>query len=126
MGRRTIQGGNGRRHGGQVLPLLLVAVLLAGVAGLGLVRLAVASSQRSAAQAAADAAALAGAAEGEGAARRLAVANEAEVVSYRTDGLDVEVVVRRRGVTATARARWSLVPRSAVVRPMSRQMAPAE
>lgn len=126
MRGRTIQGGTGRRHSGQVLPLVLVALLLAGVAGLGLVRLAVVSSQRSAAQAAADAAALAGAAEGEGAARRLAVANESEVLSYQSDGLDVEVVVRRRGVTATARARWLLVPSPAIVRPRSRATAPDE
>lgn len=91
--------------GGQVLPLLLVVVLLAGVVGLGLVRVAVASAHRSSAQAAADAAALAGAAEGEDAARRLATANDAEVLSYRSDGMEVEVVVRRREVVATARAR---------------------
>jgi outer membrane lipoprotein SlyB len=88
--------------------LVLAALLLAGLVGLGLVRLAAASSSRSAAQAAADAAALAGAADGEGAARHLAAVNGAEVVTYRSDGLDVEVVVRRRGVTARARARWVL------------------
>ena len=86
--------------------LLLVALLLAGVMGLGLVRVAVASSRRSAAQAAADASALAGAAEGEEAAQRLAGVNQAELVSYRADGFDVEVVVRRDGVEAVARARF--------------------
>lgn len=92
---------------GQVLPLLLVALVLAGVVGAGLVRVAVASSRRSGAQAAADAAALAGATEGEAGARRLAAANGATLVSYRQEGVEVEVVVERHGVTAGARARWN-------------------
>lgn len=140
MRQRATQSDGCRGTKGQVLPLVLVAVLLAGVAGLGLIRVAVASSRRSAVQAAADAAALAGAAEGEDAARRLAAANGGEVVSYWADGLEVEVVVRRRGVTATARARWSTgrasalgayvegtvipyAPRRAIRQPGSRQLA---
>lgn len=115
--RRRAMPKRGGGQTGQVLPLILIAMLLAGLAGLGLIRLAVASSRRAGAQAAADAAALAGAADGEGAARRLAAANGAEVLSYRTDGFDVEVVVRRHGVSATARARWLVVALPATLRP---------
>lgn len=89
------------------MPLLAVLLVLAGLAGLGLVRLAVAASDRSACQAAADAVALAGAGGGRRAAVEVAAANGAELRSYRSDGYDVVVQVVRRGHTARARARWS-------------------
>ena len=99
-----------RPQRGQVLPLVLIGLLLAGLVGAGLVRLAVVESRRSSAQAAADAAALAGAADGEGAARRLAAENGARIVAYEPAGRDVRVVVERAGVRAHARARWVSEP----------------
>jgi Flp pilus assembly protein TadG len=57
------------------------------------------------AQRAADAAALAGAAEGEAAAREVAVANGAELVSWRAEGLDVWVVVVLGVARGEAKAR---------------------
>lgn len=100
-GRRAASG-----ERGQVVPLLAVVMVFVALVGVGLVHLAAASARRGAAQAAADAAALAGASAGESAAGEAASANGASLVSFRTDGLDVVVVVRRRDVTATARARW--------------------
>ena len=99
--RRTASG-----ERGQVVPLLAVVMVFVALVGVGLVHLAGASARRGAAQAAADAAALAGALAGESAAGEAASANGASLVSFRTDGLDVVVVVHRRDVTATARARW--------------------
>ncbi|QXC59818.1 hypothetical protein KSP35_15720 [Aquihabitans sp. G128] len=96
----------GRGQGGQVVPLVAVALLLAGVLGLGLVHLAAGASRRAAAQAAADAAALAGAAGGRAAATEVAAANQARLVRYREEGDDVVVAVERRGARASARARW--------------------
>lgn len=95
-------------HGdsGQAAPLLAVALVLLATIGLGLVHLATAAGQRSLAQATADAVALAGAADGEEAARRVAEANQSIVVSYRQEGVEVEVTVERGGVRASARARW--------------------
>lgn len=94
---------------------MAVALLLAGLVGMGLVRVASAAARQGAAQAAADAAALAGAAEGADAAEAVAAANEAQVVAYRGDGADVVVTVERRGHQAMARARW--VPDTVVGRP---------
>ncbi|NLD78082.1 MAG: hypothetical protein GX643_15610 [Acidimicrobiales bacterium] len=91
---------------GQVVPVMAVALLLAAVLGLGLVRVAGAAAQRAAAQAAADAAALAGAEDGRPGAVAAAEANGAVLVSYLHDHLDVEVEVTRRGHRAAARARW--------------------
>jgi D-alanyl-D-alanine carboxypeptidase/Putative Flp pilus-assembly TadE/G-like len=99
LGRR---GGGG--DGGQVVPLAVAMVGLLVVALLALVPAAAALSQRTQAGTAADAAALAGAAEGEEAARRLAEANGAEVVTYEQVGGEVEVRVRVGDVEATARA----------------------
>lgn len=73
-------------------------------------RLAGTAAQKAAAQAAADASALAGAADGRAAADAVATANGAGIVSYRTAGFDVLVVVERRGVRAEARARWAAIP----------------
>lgn len=97
---------NDRRQRGQIVPLLAVALVLFGVVALGLVRLSATVTHRSSAQAAADAAALAGAVDGPDAAREVADANDAQVVAYAQDGVDVQVTVERRGVRATARARW--------------------
>lgn len=91
---------------GQVVPLMAVALVLFGLVALGLVRLAVTVTHRSAAQAAADATALAGAVDGADAAREVAEANDAQVVTYIDDGGEVQVTIERRGVRATARARW--------------------
>jgi hypothetical protein len=79
-----------------------VALVLVGVVGLGLVRVAVAAARQGAAQAAADAVALAGVADGQ-------------VEAYRRAGADVVVTVERRGHRATARARW--VPDEVAARP---------
>jgi uncharacterized protein YcbK (DUF882 family) len=87
-----------------VLPL--VALLLVAIAGLtvavGDVGLDVVTAAR--ARAAADAAALAGAADGEAAARRMALANGATLVDYATAGQEVQVTVAVAGVEARARA----------------------
>lgn len=100
---------------GQVVPLIAVVLLLAALVGVGLVHVGAAAARQSLAQAAADAAALAGAEQGREAAAGLAAANGAELVGYREevvalDAVDVEVVVRRRGHTARARARWTPTP----------------
>ncbi len=91
---------------GQVVPILAVVLVLAGILAFGLVHVAVAASQKASAEAAAEAAALAGAAEGPGAARSVARENGARVVGYVTLDVDVLVTVVRRGIQATARARW--------------------
>lgn len=102
-----------RSQRGQVVPLLAVALVLFGVVALGLVRVSTAVTQRSAAQAAADATALAGAVDGPAAADEVAAANGARVVAYLDGGGEVEVTVERRGVRATARARWDPVDATA-------------
>jgi hypothetical protein len=89
-----------------VAPLVLVAVLFAGLVVFGVGRIGHAATLRASAQAAADASALAGAADGRDAAASIAAENHADLVSFRQVGDDVVVTVRRRGATATARARW--------------------
>lgn len=106
-----------RRQGGQVVPVLAVALLLAALLGVGLVRLAGADARRAAAQAAADASALAGADGGRPAAEAMAAANGAVLVSYRSTDLDVVVVVERQRVRAEARARWGVDQPVARTRP---------
>lgn len=96
-----------RGAGGQVVPLLAALLLVTGLVGVGLVELAATASRRAAATAAADAAALAGAAEGRPAAAVVARENGARLLAYREVGADVTVTVERRGVRASARARWS-------------------
>ncbi len=95
---------------GQAVPMVAAMLVLVGLLGVGLVRVAAASAGRSATQAAADAAALAGAADGRDAAARLARRNGAELTSYEEVDLDVVVVVRRGRFTARARARWTATP----------------
>lgn len=94
---------------------MAMALLLVGVVGLGLVRVAATAARQGAAQAAADAVALAGAADGPDAADTVAAANDARVEAYRSAGGDVVVTVERRGHRATARARW--VPDEVAARP---------
>ena len=104
---------------GQALPLLAAVLVVAGVVALVVADLGVAAVERAKARTAADAAALAGAAEGESAARHVAEANDATLVSFVADGMFVEVVVRSG--RATARATAEGVPvcqRSPVTRPV--------
>jgi hypothetical protein len=89
---------------GSVTPFVAILMVLVGMLCLGLGRLGGTATARARAQTAADAAALAGAAEGEDAARELARANGAEVLEVRTEGADLQVLVRIRGVEAWARA----------------------
>jgi D-alanyl-D-alanine carboxypeptidase-like protein/putative Flp pilus-assembly TadE/G-like protein len=89
---------------GSVTPLLAVLVLAVGGLCLGLGRLGGTANAMAKAQTAADAAALAGAVDGEDAARELAAANGATVVSIDGDGPEMQVTVRLHGVEARARA----------------------
>lgn len=115
MGRQRWRDPQVRQSRGQVVPLVAVALLVAGLVGMGVVRLAAAAARQSAAQAAADAAALAGAAEGPEVAEAVADANEGRILTYRREGADVVVSIERRGHRATARARW--VPDEVAGRP---------
>ncbi|HVE45975.1 MAG TPA: pilus assembly protein TadG-related protein [Acidimicrobiales bacterium] len=90
---------------GQVLPLVAVMVVAAGVGCLVLGRLGGAAVARAQAVTAADAAALAGAAAGRDAARVSAKANGARMTRYEELGLDVRVEVELGGARASARAR---------------------
>lgn len=81
---------------------LLCCLLVVGVAN--------SASERAAAQSAADAAALAGAAEGQGAAQKLASANDAALLSFDRDGPFVFVRIERNGVVAEARAEKQIRP----------------
>lgn len=92
---------------GQVLPLVAVIVVLAGLVSVVLGRLGGAATARARAATAADAAALAGAAAGPAAARELARENGGLVVEYERDGTDTEVVVELGAAVARARARRS-------------------
>src|SRR5687768_9752706 len=94
-------GGDDR---GQAVPIVLGLMAVAVVAALALLPLVEAAQQRTAARNAADAAALAGAAEGEDAARAVAVANGAELVRWRVHGLDVWVEVTVGDARAAAKA----------------------
>lgn len=94
------------RSRGQAAPLALLWLFAATALVLGLVRVGVVVSDRAHAQAAADAVALAAAAAGEPAAASIAQANRVQLLAVREVGDDVVVQIQRRGVTATARARW--------------------
>jgi hypothetical protein len=95
------------REAGQATPLVLAVIALAVVLLLALVPLMRAASARAQAQSAADAAALAGAAEGEQAAREVAAANGAELVTWRAAGPDVWVTVTVGEARAAAKAHRS-------------------
>ena len=90
---------------GSALPVLVLGVVLAGTLALEVGRLGGAAGSRARAQTAADAAALAGAADGEPAARALAEANDARLVSFEERGADTRVVVELGPARATGRAR---------------------
>jgi hypothetical protein len=90
---------------GQVLPLVALLVVLAGVACLGLGRIGGAAVARAQAVTAADAAALAGAADGRAAALDAAAWNGGHLVTFEELGTDVRVRVELRGARASARAR---------------------
>ena len=94
-----------RAEEGQALPLLLLALLLAGATMLALARLGVVATHDARARTAADAAALAGAAEGAGPATALASANGGRVVAFDQLGDDVRVDVEIGDRRATAQAR---------------------
>jgi hypothetical protein len=90
---------------GQVLPLVALAVVIAGGGALLLGHLGEAAVSRAAARTAADAAALAGAAEGERAARDVAGANGATLLRFEVLGQDTRVTVRVGAAQAVGRAR---------------------
>ncbi|MEO7836175.1 MAG: hypothetical protein ABIS21_00870, partial [Acidimicrobiales bacterium] len=90
---------------GQVLPLMALLVVAAGVVCLVLGRLGGAAVARAQAVTAADAAALAGSASGREAARQSATANGALLVNYEEFGFDSRVEVELGGARASARAR---------------------
>ena len=94
-----------RTERGAVLPLVALAMVMAGGGAVLLGRLGEAAVARTAARTAADAAALAGAAEGEAAAREVAAANGATVVRYQREGRDTRVTVRVGPAEAVGRAR---------------------
>jgi hypothetical protein len=89
---------------GSAAPLLAVLVVAVGGLCFALGRMGGQVDDRARAQTAADAAALAGAADGEGAARALARANGARVLSIEVDGHEVQVTVRVGEAEAVARA----------------------
>src|SRR5215210_4009143 len=90
---------------GQALPLLLLAVLLAGATLLAVAHLGRDATGDARARTAADAAALAGAAEGEAAAEAVAEANGGRLSAFERLGDDVRVVVEVGERAATAQAR---------------------
>jgi Flp pilus assembly protein TadG len=96
------------------MPLLIVAITLAGLCAIGLAKVSGAALQRSQAQQAADAAALAGARYGFTDAQRMASANGAVIMSYadRYSGAahEVDVSVSLNSSGATASARWDPPP----------------
>lgn len=89
---------------GSVLPLLALLVVAVGGLCLGLGRLGGDAVEAAQARTAADAAALAGAAEGESAAREVAIANGGEVVGFAQEGPEVQVRARVGDAEAVARA----------------------
>lgn len=99
---------------GQIVPVIAVALLLAGLLGLGLIHLGAAAARQAAAQAAADAVALAGASAGEQAAHRVAAENGARIEELVLESGEALVTVERRGHRATARARRLLQRHEAI------------
>ncbi|HEY0518611.1 MAG TPA: hypothetical protein VGC84_03885 [Ilumatobacteraceae bacterium] len=89
---------------GQAVMLLLVVVVMAALAVVGVGDFSVRVVNRGRAQTAADAAVLAATTGGQGAAARIATDNGAVLVSYREVGDAVTVVVTVGGERATAQA----------------------
>lgn len=101
MSRVRNDGGD---HGQSVALVIMVAALVMAALA-GAVQLGAVVVERQQARAAADAAALAALQGGEDAARAMAIANGAQLVSCRMVDVDtVEVVVASGEVTAVARA----------------------
>jgi len=97
--------GESRQERGQLLPLVALVVVAAGVACLVVARLGAAATARARAATAADAAALAGVADGAAAARRLAERNGSRLVAFQREGDDAAVTVEVGRAQARARAR---------------------
>ncbi|HEV7886862.1 MAG TPA: M15 family metallopeptidase [Acidimicrobiales bacterium] len=93
------------RDRGQILPLVALLILTAGLAVLLLARLGGAASARAQARTAADAAALAGVLYGRSAAASVAEANGARLVRFEARAGQAFVRVTLGQATATARAR---------------------
>lgn len=89
---------------GQALPLLALVLVLAAAAAVVVADLGAAAVHRARARTAADAAALAGAVDGEPAARSIADANGAALVSFLRDGPIVVVIVQHGPARASATA----------------------
>lgn len=113
-----------RHDRGQITPLLVAVLVVAGVSLLALGRLGAAAADRARAQTAADASALAGATDGRPAAERFVAANGARLVAYRSIGSDVVVTVAVRAARATARARADAASSHALWCPPSRTLLP--
>ena len=115
------------RDRGQVLPLLAMVVLLAGIGAVAMTRLTMLAMDRAAARTAADAAALAAAVDVYSA-RPVAAANASKVIDVQTldrGSGDVRVTVEHAsGVVASARARPG-VPLSSGRRDLAPAMAAA-
>jgi hypothetical protein len=89
---------------GQVVPLLAAFIVFAGLALIALAHLGGGAIDRAQAKRAADAAALAGAADGPGAASRLASLNHASVSDYQESHDDATVEVHYGDARAVSRA----------------------
>ncbi|MGI8686869.1 MAG: hypothetical protein ACR2MO_17560 [Acidimicrobiales bacterium] len=98
--------GRGQERG-QVLPLVTLVIVAAGLVCLAAGKLGGAAVARAQAATAADAAALAGVAAGRAAAVEAAAANGGTVTDYKEAGADARVEVEVGRATATARARRS-------------------
>ena len=112
---RGTRRGRGSAERGSALPLLVLAIVLAGIIAMQVARLGGAAADRARARTAADAAALAGAAEGADVAHQVARANGATIVDYRQEGLDARVEVEvgsARAVGRATRARPAAVSRT--------------
>jgi hypothetical protein len=94
----------GERDRGQAVPIVIGVVAVLGAMVVGIGRFAVDLRDAAQARTAADAAALAGVAGGPDAAREMASANGAALVSINEDGDDVIVVVSVGRARASARA----------------------
>lgn len=92
---------------GQVAPLMVLALVVTGLACLGLGRFGRGAVDAAGARTAADAAALGGAAGGEADARALARANGGQLVGFERAGADVRVRVRLGAAVVSARAQAS-------------------
>lgn len=99
---------------GQATPLMVAGLGLVVLMLLALGPMGRALADRAQARTAADAAALAGAANGEEAARKLAEANGAELLSYEAEASEVVVEVEVDGINAFSRARAFEVRRPGV------------